>query len=187
MNPQQKPAATQSKQRPTNRTSNQQNSSSSLPGFVLPALAVLAVLGAASLLLPKSRTYQTNLKDLELRDPSGVQSQKVAAVEAPRYGLRDVQVREQQVHIILRDNGAEDGDHVTLTVNGQVYAPGVFLRNAGNSVLVPLNPGPNLVQIRGDRDGGGGITLAADVSTQGNMTNTPFPQGGVAMFYIVRR
>ena len=83
--------------------------------------------------------------------------------------------------IVLRDNGAEDGDYVTLSVNGKVYAPRVFLKNSGNSVLVPLNPGANLVQIYGDRDGGGGVTLAADVSSQGNMTSSAFPEGATAL------
>lgn len=163
------------------------SSSPDFSRFLLPALAALALLGAANLLLPKSRAYQTNLKDLELHDPSGIQSKRAAATEAPRYGFRDVEVREGQTYIVLRDNGAEDGDYVTVSVNGRVYATGVFLRNAGNSVHVPLKPGPNLVQIRGVRDGGGGVTLAADVSNQGNMTNTPFPEGATAMFYILRR
>ncbi len=71
-----------------------------------------------------------------------------------------------------------------MSVKGKVYAPRVFLRNAGNAVLIPLNPGANLVQIYGDRDGGGGVTLAADVSSQGNMTSSAFPERATAMFYI---
>ena len=152
--------------------------------FVLPVLAVLALLGAANLLRPKP-TYQTNLKDLELRNPSSIENQ--AAVEAPRYGLRDLEAHEQQVNLILWDNGAEDGDFVTVEVNGRVYAANMMLRNGANSIPVALNPGANLVKIHGIRDGGGGITLAADVSNQGNMTNAPFPVEATAMFYIVRR
>lgn len=84
------------------------SSSPDLSKFVLPALAVLALLGAANLLRPKP-TYQTNLKDLELRDPTGIQSQQIAVAEAPRYGLRDLEVRDSQVDLILWDNGAEEG------------------------------------------------------------------------------
>ncbi len=62
-----------------------------------------------------------------------------------------------------------------------------MLRNSANSIPVVFNAGANLVEINGIRDGGGGITLAAEVSTQGNMTNTPFPEGATAMFYILRR
>lgn len=162
------------------------SSSPSVSKFVLPALAVLALLGAANLLRSKP-TYQTNLKDLERSDPTGIQSQQTAAAEAPRYGLRDVEVHQQQVNLILWDNGGEDGDFVTVEVNGRAYAANMMLRNSANSIPVALNPGSNLVKIHGIRDGAGGITLAADVSNQGNMTNAPFPVGKAAMFYILRR
>ena len=176
---------TQRTQQTRSQKLSKSSSSLDFSKFVLPVLAVLALLGAANLLRPKP-TYQTNLKDLELRNPSGIGSQQAAA-EAPRYGLRDLEVRDSQVYLILWDNGAEDGDFVTVEVNGRVYANNFMLRNSANSIPVGLNPGANLVEINGIRDGAGGITLAADVSNQGNMTNTPFPEGATAMFYIVRR
>ena len=166
------------------------SSSSSLSKLILGGVGIVAVLlvaqsvlGSLSNILPKNR--RLNLKQVELNPTAA--SQRKAQAEAPRYGLDDKVVNQEQVYIVLRDNGAEDGDYVTLSVNGEVYAPRVFLRNAGNSVLVPLNPGANLVRIYGDRDGGGGVTLAADVSSQGNMTSSAFPQGATAMFYIIRR
>ncbi len=163
------------------------SSSSGLSKLIIPGVALVVVLmvvqSALSSFSPTNR--KLNLKQVELNSTAA--SQRKAQAEAPRYGLDDKVVKEEQVYIILRDNGAEDGDYVTNRVNGKVYAPRVFLKNAGNSVLVPLNPGANLVQIYGDRDGGGGVTLAADVSSQGNMTSSPFPQGATAMFYIIRR
>ncbi len=166
------------------------SSSSGLSKLIQGGVAIVAVLlvaqsvlGSLSNLLPSNR--RLNLKQVELNPTAA--SQRKALAEAPRYGLDDKVVNQEQVYIVLRDNGAEDGDYVTLSVNGEVYAPRVFLRNAGNSVLVPLNPGANLVQIYGDRDGGGGVTLAADVSSQGNMTSSAFPEGATAMFYIIRR
>ncbi len=183
MNPQQQ-------QHRQSQTANSSASSSSLSSLILPAIGLITVLvviqsvfGSFSSLSLANR--KLNLKQVEL-SPNAA-SQRKAQAEAPRYGLDDLTVNQEQVYIILRDNGAEDGDYVTLSVNGQVYAPRVFLRNAGNSVLVPLNPGANLVQIYGERDGGGGVTLAADVSNQGNATSTPFPEGATAMFYILRR
>ena len=171
-------------QKPSQKLSKS-SSSLDFSKLVLPVLAVLALLGAANLLRPKP-TYQTNLKELELRNSTGIGSQQAVSV-APRYGLRDLEVRDSQVYLIVWDNGAEDGDFVTVKVNGKVYANNFMLRNSANSIPVALNPGANLVEINGIRDGGGGITLAADVSNQGNMTNTPFPVGATAMFYIVRR
>ncbi len=180
MNPQQQQS--RPKRKPLSETE-----SSGLSKLVIPGMALVAVLmvvqSALSGFSPANR--KLNLKQVEL-NPTAASQQKAQA-EAPRYGLDDKVVKSEQVYIILRDNGAEDGDYVTLSVNGKVYAPRVFLRNAGNAVLVPLNPGANLVQIYGDRDGGGGVTLAADVSSQGNMTSSAFPEGATAMFYIIRR
>ncbi len=176
----------QQQEQPSRQQSSQSsNSSSGLSKLILPGIGVVAVLLVLQSLFNSLSLQKLNLKKAEL-NPTAAISKKSQA-EAPRYGLDDKTVSQEQVYIILRDNGYEDGDYVTLSVNGRVYAPRVFLRNAGNSVLVPLKPGANLVQIYGDRDGGGGITLAADVSTSGNMSSSPFPQGAMAMFYIIRR
>ena len=195
MNPlQQQPKSGRSHQSQGNKRSSSSpisnSSSSGLLKLILGGVGIVAVLlvvqsfsSSLSNLLSSNR--KLNLKQVELNPTAA--SQRKAQVEAPRYGLDDKVVNQEQVYIVLRDNGAEDGDYVTLSVNGQVLAPMVFLRNAGNSVLVPLNPGANLVQIYGDRDGGGGVTLAADVSSQGNMTSSAFPEGATAMFYIIRR
>ena len=183
MNPQQQQQS-QSKRTPLSETNS---SSSGLSKLIIPGVALVAVLMVVQSALSSfsSANRKLNLKQVELNPTAA--SQRKAQAEAPRYGLDDKVVNQEQVYIVLRDNGAEDGDYVTLSVNGKVYAPRVFLRNGGNSVLVPLNPGANLVQIYGDRDGGGGVTLAADVLSQGNMTSSAFPQGATAMFYIIRR
>ncbi|MGK7938137.1 MAG: hypothetical protein AB4206_20420 [Xenococcaceae cyanobacterium] len=186
MNPQSQKQQLKTKRSPSQTT----NSSSGLSRLILPGIGLIALLVVIQSVFGSFSSLSTgnkrlNLKQVEL-NPNAASKRKAQA-EAPRYGLDDKVVKEEQVYIILRDNGAEDGDYVTLSVNGQVYALRVFLKNAGNSVLVPLNPGANLVQIHGDRDGGGGVTLAADVSNQGNMTSSAFPEGATAMFYIIRR
>lgn len=167
------------------QTSNTASSRADLSKFIVPGIALVVVLAVFQ---GAAKMFQSNalpLQDVELNPTQ--QSQRAMQTSAPRYGLQDIEVNQEQVYIVLRDNGYEDGDMVTLYVNGQAYTPSTFIRNGGNSVLVPLNPGANLVQIRGDRDGGGGVTLAADVSNQGNMTNTPFPEGATAQFYIIRK
>ncbi|WP_373530285.1 hypothetical protein [Nostoc sp.] len=63
----------------------------------------------------------------------------------------------------------------------------MMLRNSANSIPVALNPGPNLVKFHGIRDSAGGITLAADATNQGNVTNATFLEGATAMFYLLRR
>lgn len=158
-------------------------------GLKLPiavAGGLVAILALGQLINSWTDRAKYPLKNLELSDRAAAVAQKAPQTSGPRYGLEDVRVRQNQTYIILRDIGAEDGDIVTLKVNGQVLAANVFLRNGGNSVLVNLHPGSNLVEIIGIRDGVGGITLAADVSTRGNLTRTPFPPGATAQFNIIR-
>lgn len=126
-----------------------------------------------------------NLKSVELN--STPETEKKAQIEAPRYGLDDKTVPQEQVTINLRDNGGEDGDYVTLYANGQALTSSFFITNAGQPINVALNPGANFIEITADKDGVGGITLAADVSNQGNMASSPIPVGNTAAFYIIRR
>ena len=172
-------------------TTNNRSNLSDLPsklifsgvGVGVGIIAVLFVFNSILGLFSSSR--KLNLKQAELNPAAGWQ--KEVQNQAPRYGLDDKTVSIDEVQIILRDNGYEDGDRVTLFVNGKAYTQSIFLTNAGQAVLVPLNPGQNLVQITGDRDGGGGITLAADVSSQGNMSSSPIPVGSIAAFYVIQR
>lgn len=136
--------------------------------------------------LPKSfSSKQLNLKSIELNP--NADTEKKAQIEAPRYGLDDKTVHEEQVTINLRDNGSEDGDHVTLYVNGEALTSSFLITNAGQPINVALNPGPNFIEITADKDGVGDITLAADVSSQGNMASSTIPVGSKAAFYIIRR
>lgn len=65
--------------------------------------------------------------------------------------------------VFLRDDMAEDGDVVGITVNGQ-YIADIPLTNAGTRIMIPLMPGNNVMRVTGKVDGGGGITLAMTTS-----------------------
>ena len=159
------------------------------PGMVfIAALFLVSSLGQSDL-LPKNN--RLNLQKIELDPSLANQSQLKGQTEAPRYGLEDrlVSQGQEQVTIILRDNGYQDGDRVTLSVNERVYATNHFLTNAGTEIPVSLKPGVNLVKIYGNRDGlqnGMGISLAADVSNRGNGTTSLMPENATAMFNIIR-
>lgn len=166
------------------------SSSESLPTKLILAgtgmIAVLFVLkfmlGSLSGILGNSRL---NLKRVELN--STTINQQKALAKAPRYGLNDKTVNQNKAQIILRDNGAEDGDYVTLFINGQAYTQSTYITNAGQAVPVSLKPGANLVQIRADKDGVGGITVAVDIDNQIGNTSSVIPQGNSATFYIIHK
>ena len=88
--------------------------------------------------------------------------------------------------IELRDNVDEDGDYVTLRVNGRVYANNQLILNRGTVIMVDLQPGANQVEIVGVKDGRGGITLEANIAGVGNVNRRPIPEGRTASFIINR-
>ncbi|MDJ0704463.1 MAG: hypothetical protein QNJ46_14365 [Leptolyngbyaceae cyanobacterium MO_188.B28] len=125
--------------------------------------------------------------------PTAPAPQTVAAAPPPSapstgnsYGFNNLVVSAPTVAIELRDNVDEDGDYVTLRVNGQTYASYKKIWNWGQVFMVPLQPGENRVEILGDKDGTGGITLEVNVAGIGNVNSRPIPEGSTASFIITR-
>ena len=102
------------------------------------------------------------------------------------YGFRNLTVAAPVVAIELRDNVDEDGDYVSLIVNGKTYTRNQLILNRGKIFMVDLQPGENRVDIVGVRDGQGGITLEVNVAGIGNINNRPIPEGSTASFIINR-
>ncbi len=102
------------------------------------------------------------------------------------YGFRNLVANAPTVAIQLRDNVDEDGDFVSLIVNGKVYTSNQMIRNHGKVIMVDLQPGENKVEIDGVKDGNGGITLEVNVAGVGNINRTPIPEGATASFIINR-
>ena len=110
-----------------------------------------------------------------------------APVRGNSHGFNNVVVGAQTVAIELRDNVDEDGDFVTLLVNGQVITNYQQIWNRGQVFMVPLQPGENVVEIIGDKDGTGGITLEVNVAGIGNVNSRPIDEGSTASFIITRQ
>ncbi len=133
---------------------------------------------------------QVNVPQIQ---PKTVQSSRTVVVNRSsntlrnNYGFRNLTVNASTVAIQLRDNVDEDGDYVTLIVNGKVYASNQLILNRGKVFMVDLEPGQNRVDIVGVKDGRGGITLEANVAGIGNINNRPIPEGSTASFIINRK
>ncbi|MBT5231673.1 MAG: hypothetical protein HOM11_15520, partial [Methylococcales bacterium] len=67
------------------------------------------------------------------------------------------------VEITLWDNYAEDGDIVEFSIGS--FALTVPILHKKKSFVVPLPIGVNTVNVKGIRDGGGGITAAVKTSS----------------------
>ena len=109
-----------------------------------------------------------------------------SGVSGSNYGFQNLTVYAPTVAIQLRDNVDEDGDYVSLIINGQVYTQNELIVNRGRVMMVDLQPGENRVDIIGVKDGEGGITLEVNVAGIGNINNRPIPEGSTASFIINR-
>lgn len=87
--------------------------------------------------------------------------QSMALPDADAAALeKDVsQGQARLVYITLWDDVVEDGDVVEIIGGG--FSKTVALTKARQRIAVPL-PSSNTIQMRGVRDGGGGITVAAE-------------------------
>ncbi len=131
---------------------------------------------------------QVNVPQLQ---PKNVRSPQIASNGnhgrlGNNYGFRNLTVHAATVAIQLRDNVDEDGDYVSLIVNGKPYANNQLILNHGQVIMVDLQPGENRVDIVGIKDGTGGITLEVNVAGIGNINNRPIPEGSTASFIINR-
>ncbi len=131
---------------------------------------------------------QVNVPQLQ---PKNVRSPQIASNGnhgrlSNNYGFRNLTVHAATVAIQLRDNVDEDGDYVSLIVNGKPYANNQLILNHGQVIMVDLQPGENRVDVVGIKDGTGGITLEVNVAGIGNINNRPIPEGSTASFIINR-
>ena len=136
----------------------------------------------------KVKIPQVNVPQLQ---PKTVRSPQIASNSnhgrlRNSYGFRNLTVNASTVAIQLRDNVDEDGDYVSLIVNGRPYASNQLILNHGQVIMVDLQPGENRVDVVGIKDGTGGITLEVNVAGIGNINNRPIPEGSTASFIINR-
>ena len=134
--------------------------------------------------IPQANTPQVQSKALS---SSTVALNSTSGFTSNSYGFSNLVATAGTVAIQLKDNVDEDGDFVSLIVNGEVITQNEMIFNRGKVFMVDLQPGENQVEIQGLRDGGGGITLEVNVAGVGNVNNEPIPEGSTASFIINRQ
>ncbi|MEM8673767.1 MAG: hypothetical protein AAGF83_07825 [Cyanobacteria bacterium P01_G01_bin.67] len=133
--------------------------------------------------IPQVTTPQVQSKAIS---SSAVALNSTTSLTGNSYGFGNMVAKAPTVAIQLRDNVDEDGDFVSLIVNGEVITRNEMIYNHGKVFMVDLLPGDNTVEIDGVKDGQGGITLEVNVAGVGNVNNTPIPEGSTASFIINR-
>ena len=171
----------------TTSVPTQQQKIAALPASKPPSQPPKQITSRAPQPLPANDPYlNVNIPQVQIKPIAP----KVSLANIPstinNYGFRNVTVFAARVPMELIDYWAEDGDYVTLKVNGQVVVSNQMIRNYGKVIMLDLKPGKNLVEIVGVKDGRGGITLEANVAGVGNVNNQPIPEGSTASFIINR-
>lgn len=110
------------------------------------------------------------------------------------FGFQNLGTAFSPSVLYLSDNNANDGDILSIALNGQVVNQDIRIRtpDAGPpySISMELNKGQNQVDILCVTDPGGGCTLQAEISntTAGKGLTTinqdPIPEGEFASFIV---
>lgn len=89
--------------------------------------------------------------------------------------------KTKQITISIWDFAAEDGDVVQIIDNGNPIDEGITLMHNAKTVTVPIN---GKVEVKGIKDGGGGITYALYVKETGETYFNNAPINGVNTYTI---
>lgn len=87
----------------------------------------------------------------------------------------------KQITVSIWDFAAEDGDMVQIIDNGKTLDKGFTLMHNAKTVTVPVN---GKIEIKGLKDGGGGITYALYVKETGETYFNNAPINGVNTYAI---
>ncbi len=85
--------------------------------------------------------------------------------------------------LIIWDYAAEDGDYVQVIQNGIAVTDVFMIRNSPQRVTVPAG---GIIEIKGIKDGGGGITYAVSITETGYTYFNRAPISGANKYTIVQ-
>ena len=101
---------------------------------------------------------------------------------------RDIDIvhsyHNEETNIWIWDFAAEDGDYVQIIVNGMPLGDAFMIRHRPIQLRVPA---VGSIQVRGVRDGVGGITYAIHFGLNGTTYFNSAPVGGYNTFTLIRQ
>lgn len=91
---------------------------------------------------------------------------------------------QETTKILVWDYAAEDGDYVQILVNGTPITDAFMIKNKPIEILVPA---VGTVQVKGVRDGGGGITYAVFYAVNKTIYFNSAPQDSFNTYTLIRQ
>ena len=118
---------------------------------------------------------------------TGVSAGIVLLKDDENIGAQDYTITHQskaeETKIWIWDYAAEDGDYVQVIVNGTPTSEPFMIMHKPKEIIVPT---VGTVQIKGIRDGGGGITYAVRYDANGTSYFNSAPEGEFNPYELVR-
>jgi hypothetical protein len=91
---------------------------------------------------------------------------------------------QNDTKIRVWDYAAEDGDYVQVLVNGVPLGNAFMIKHKPVEITVPA---VGVIQIKGVRDGGGGITYAVRYDLNGTTYFNAAPEGGFNTYTLIKQ
>ncbi len=175
----------------TKQTSNSKNKIPSDKKLTIFGIALLVLVGVAMIFAPK-----TEAADVSASVKSALSEQVSTSLSAgailltndEKLTAKDYTIthssEQDDTKIWVWDYAAEDGDYVQVIVNGVPLGDAFFIKNKPVELTVPSVA---LIQVKGVRDGGGGITYAVMYELNQTTYFNSAPIDGVNSYRLVRQ
>ena len=92
-------------------------------------------------------------------------------------------LQNDETKIVVWDYAAEDGDYVQVLVNGQPISEPFMIKHKPKEIIVPTTGD---IQIKGIKDGGGGITYAIRYELNGTNYFNSAPEGEYNTYTLIK-
>jgi len=173
--------------RPNDRKSGNKRQDKPLKTFGILCIAVFITMFALSG-TPTVDTSDAARRALEERVSTLLPVGTILLSEDQNIGQEDYTITHQsdqdETRIWIWDYAAEDGDYVQVLVNGIPVTEPFMIKNRPKEIQVPATGD---VQIKGIRDGGGGITYAVHYELNNTNYFNTAPEGEFNTYTLIRQ
>lgn len=153
-------------------------------GIIALAIGIFSMVFSGSSSVDKSESAQNALEN---KASTEVAAGVILMKDDEDIGAQDHtithQSNEEETKIWIWDYAAEDGDYVQVIVNGTPISEPFMIMHKPREMMVPT---VGTVQIKGIRDGGGGITYAVRYDVNGTSYFNSAPEGEYNTYELIK-
>ncbi|SEM73207.1 hypothetical protein SAMN05192533_105124 [Mesobacillus persicus] len=153
-------------------------------GYLAIAIGVVAMFFTNTATVDTSESAKNALEN---QVSTGISAGVVLLQEDENLGAQDYTITHSsdadETKIWVWDYAAEDGDYVQVLVDGTPSSESFMIQHQPKELMVPST---GSVQIKGIRDGGGGITYAVRYDMNGTSYFNTAPEGEFNTYELVR-